>query len=103
MFGHLVELKCLTTIITRKLSRAICTLIDDFFNFRLITNRDEWYFNDDACTKVGDAFGRIPQTRWVPHVREFTKNGGPVHWIHENYACPNCMWDTVDNNVHLDC
>ena len=19
-----------------------------------------------------------------------TKNGGPVHWIHENYQCPNC-------------
>ena len=19
-----------------------------------------------------------------------TKNGGPVHWIHENYRCPNC-------------
>ena len=20
-----------------------------------------------------------------------TKNGGPVHWIHNNYACPNCV------------
>ena len=19
-----------------------------------------------------------------------TLNGGPVHWIHENYRCPNC-------------
>ena len=19
-----------------------------------------------------------------------TKNGGPVHWIHESYVCPNC-------------
>jgi len=71
--------------------------------YKLITNKDEWYFNDDACTKVGDAFGNIPKTRWVPHVRQFTKNGGPVHWIHENYACPNCVWDTVDNNMHLDC
>merc|ERR1711892_365914 len=53
--------------------------------YKLITNRDEWYFNDDACTKVGDAFGNKPQTRWVPHVRQFTENGGPVHWIHENY------------------
>jgi hypothetical protein len=33
----------------------------------------------------------------------FTRNGGPVHWIHENYACPNCVWDTVDNAHHLDC
>ena len=39
-------------------------------NFRIITNRDEWYFNDDACTKVGDAFGTKPPTRWVPHVRQ---------------------------------
>ena len=22
-----------------------------------------------------------------------TKNGGPVHWIHENYQCPNCNKD----------
>ena len=26
-----------------------------------------------------------------------------MHWIHENYACPNCVWDTVDNDHHLDC
>ena len=24
------------------------------------------------------------------HFRD-TFNGGPVHWIHENYVCPNCV------------
>ena len=89
-------------------------------NIRLITNRNEWFFNDDACTRVGNAFGQIPQTRWVPHVRQlsrsyffknvltsvyrFTRNGGPVHWIHENYACPNCKRDVdLEDALHLDC
>merc|ERR1719189_2095602 len=27
----------------------------------------------------------------MAHVRKDTKNGGPVHWIHENYQCPNCQ------------
>ena len=25
-----------------------------------------------------------------------TPNGGPVHWIHENYACPNCAANPSD-------
>ena len=26
-----------------------------------------------------------------------TYNGGPVHWIHENYRCPNC-YTTPENH-----
>ena len=26
-----------------------------------------------------------------------TKNGGPVHWIHENYQCPNCNKDSENS------
>ena len=32
-----------------------------------------------------------------------TKNGGPVQWIHENYACPNCVRSPDDrccNNIN---
>ena len=25
------------------------------------------------------------------HVHGNTINGGPVHWIHENHRCPNCV------------
>ena len=38
-----------------------------------------------------DAEGNTPKTRWMVHLRKDTPNGGPVHWLHENYVCPNCV------------
>ena len=79
----------------------------------------KYAFHDDDCTKITDAEGNIPQTRWVAHIRKYvqklkftfffskylfliflnrdTKNGGPVHWIHENYQCPNCNKDSENS------
>lgn len=59
--------------------------------YKNIVRDDEYMFNDDECTKITDAEGRMPKTRWMAHVRKDTVNGGPVQWIHENYACPNCV------------
>ena len=44
-----------------------------------------WF--DGECTKYTDAEGNLPRRRWLAHVRKDTKNGGPVHWISENYQC----------------
>jgi len=61
--------------------------------YKNIVREPKYAFHDDDCTKITDAKGNIPQTRWAAHVRKDTKNGGPVHWIHENYQCPNCNKD----------
>ena len=65
----------------------------NFFNndyYKMITDDTRWFFDDDACTKVGDAYNNKPQRRWTTHYRGDTANNGPVHWISENYVCPNC-------------
>ena len=59
--------------------------------YKNIVRQDKVAFNDNQCTLVTDAEGNIPKTRWVAHTRLDTVNGGPVHWIHENYNCPNCV------------
>ena len=70
-------------------------------NRHLITDDTRWFFDDDACTKVGDAYHNKPQRRWVAHYRGDTTNNGPVHWISENYVCPNCA--RTDNAGHKCC
>ena len=51
----------------------------------------------DFVVEVGDAHNRKPARRWTTHYRGDTKNGGPVHWISENYVCPNCMKSPNDH------
>ena len=71
---------------------------DSFNNqyYKNMVREDKVAFIDNACTLVTDAEGNIPKTRWVAHTRLDTKNGGPVHWIHENYNCPNCAAGSDD-------
>ena len=59
--------------------------------YKNIVLEDRYAFDDESCTLLGDAEGRKPKTRWLARVREKTKNGGPVAWIHENYRGPNCV------------
>ena len=64
-----------------------------FFNndyYKMITDERRWFFNDGSCTKVGDAYNNKPFRRWIAGARGDTENNGPVHWISENYVCPNC-------------
>ena len=35
----------------------------------MLTLEDEYFFNDNACTKVTDAWGNKPKTMWKTHVR----------------------------------
>merc|ERR1719450_829633 len=61
--------------------------------YKMITGRPRWFFSPEpgeACNKVGDPWGNIPETRWLAHTRKCTKRGGPIFWIHENYVCPDC-------------
>merc|ERR1719450_424633 len=61
--------------------------------YKMMTGRPRWFFSPepgDACNKVGDPWGNIPETRWLAHTRKCTKRGGPIFWIHENYVCPDC-------------
>ena len=57
----------------------------------MITDETRWFYNDNECTKVGDAYNNKPVRRWTTHYRGDTANMGPVHWISENYVCPNCV------------
>ena len=41
------------------------------------------------------------KTRWVIDYRGYTENGGPFFWIHENYACPNCL-EYPDSYYHYN-
>ena len=59
--------------------------------YKNIVLEDRYAFDDTSCVPLGDAEGRKPKTRWLARVREKTKNGGPVAWIHENYRGPNCV------------
>jgi len=72
----------------------------NFFNndyYKMITDEKRWFYDDDACTPVGDAYNNKPVRRWTAHYRGDTTNNGPVHWISENYVCPNCA-----RNINAD-
>ena len=57
--------------------------------YKGITGQPRWFFKDDNCTPLGDAFGNKPQSRWLAHTRKITSRGGPVFWIHQNLVCPS--------------
>ena len=73
-----------------------CLRGTQFFNndyYKMITDETRWFYNDNQCTKVGDAHHNKPVRRWTTHYRGDTANMGPVHWISESYVCPNCVAD----------
>ena len=41
--------------------------------FRNIVREPKYAFHDDDCTKITDAEGNIPQTRWVAHIRKYVQ------------------------------
>jgi len=65
--------------------------------YKNIVREPRYAFHNGNCNKlIPDAEGNVPKTRWVVHARKDTPNGGPVHWIHENYQCQNC-WKKPDH------
>ena len=77
--------------------------------YKMITDETRWYFNDNVCTKAGDAYGNRPMRRWIANYRFSTHNKGPVFWMSENYVCPNCVrfvgflqsLKVLQRNIHI--
>ena len=88
-------------------SRGTTMFNNDYY--KMITDETRWYFNDNACTKVGDAYGNRPMRRWIANYRFSTHNKGPVFWMSENYVCPNCVrfvgflhsLKVLQRNIHI--
>ena len=40
------------------------------FDFRSITRKNAYLFNDDSCTKRTDSWGNVPETRWLTRARK---------------------------------
>ena len=60
-----------------------------FFNndyYKMITDDTRWYFNDDACTKVGDAHGNRPARRWLANYRWTSLISTSILWISATMA-----------------
>ena len=68
-------------------SSGISMFNNDYY--KSITGQPRWFFDDENCNRVGDAFGNKPQSRWLAHTRKMTQRGGPVFWIHQNLVCPS--------------
>ena len=64
--------------------------------YKSIVREDRYPFWDNVCTKVTDAEGNKPKTRWVTTIWRNTPGLGPVQWIHQNYVCPNCVEEVDD-------
>ena len=63
--------------------------------YRNMVNKEDFFYesqDQDTCLPIGDANGKIPDTKWVPTMIGFTKSGGPMHWIKMNFACPQCTY-----------
>jgi hypothetical protein len=58
-----------------------------------MTGQTRWFFDDMNCTRLGDAYGNKPSTRWKANARKFTKNGGPIFWMKDSLVCPD-MYNT---------
>ena len=61
--------------------------------YKNFAKKKEWFLESqdaNTCTFLGDAYGTLPDTKWVPTMNGFTKSGGPMHWIRMHYACNFC-------------
>jgi len=58
--------------------------------YRNIAGRDDWFFDDDECTKVGDAWGNKGHAVWITKMNQVYRTGGPIQWIQKKVVCPNC-------------
>merc|ERR1712019_161583 len=58
--------------------------------YRNIAGREDWFFDDDECTKVGDAWGNKGHAVWIAKMNQVYRTGGPIQWIQKKVVCPNC-------------
>jgi len=61
--------------------------------YKNFVKKKEWFLESqdgNTCSFIGDAYGTLPDVKWVPTMNGFTKSGGPMHWIRMHYACNYC-------------
>jgi len=58
--------------------------------YRNIAGKDDWFFDDQECTRVGDAWGNKGHAVWLAKMNQVFRTGGPVQWIQKKVVCPNC-------------
>jgi len=58
--------------------------------YRNIAGREDWFFDDQACTRVGDAWGNKGKAVWIAKMNQAFKTGAPIQWIQKKVVCPNC-------------
>ena len=64
--------------------------------FRNIAGRPDWFFDDDVCTKVGDAWGNKGPAVWIAKMNQNFRTGAPVQFIQKKVVCPNCADQSYD-------
>merc|ERR1719232_154989 len=58
--------------------------------YRNIAGKDDWFFDDEECTRVGDAWGNKGTAVWIAKMNQVFRTGGPIQWIQKKVVCPNC-------------
>lgn len=58
--------------------------------YRNISGKEDWFFDDDECTRVGDAWGNKVHAVWIAKMNQVFRSGGPIQWIQKKVVCPNC-------------
>ena len=64
--------------------------------YRNIVGKPDWFFDDDECTRVGDAWGNKGPAVWIAKMNQLHRTGAPVQWIQKKVVCPNCADRSYD-------
>lgn len=64
--------------------------------YRNIAGRPDWFFDDDECTRVGDAWGNKGEAVWIVKMNQVYRTGAPIQWIQKKVVCPNCAARSYD-------
>merc|ERR1719277_2478768 len=64
--------------------------------YRNIAGKEDWFFDDANCTKVGDAWGNKGSAVWIAKMNQVYRTGGPIQWIQKKVVCPNCAARSYD-------
>lgn len=58
--------------------------------YRNVAGKPDWFFDDDECTRVGDAWGNKGHAVWIAKMNQVYRTGAPIQWIQKKVVCPNC-------------
>lgn len=59
--------------------------------YRNIAGKEDWFFDDDECNKVGDAWGNKGHAVWIAKMNQVYRSGGPVQWIQKKVCAAQCL------------